>query len=441
MSTVEEVLGSGAGKPMLGAALAAGVQTLSMQQQLSFSLYRKYIFPLDGMNYWIKVPSSAGAVTTAGILPFPGLASKTVKDGEAIQISPGGQLARWIMGGTITNPLDPVDQGLNQAESLFVDFTGPAYSRVSSTTIELEPGDSIDIPANCTPGVWVCALSGGHQFTCVLLKYTPSITMATDIEVQGSFHYSSTTLQEEDATVDSNDVIFTALSEIQQFNQVGPDYMYICHYNDLVFAFDSRGRLYEQADLYHYRGKALKSKAQTQIIDDPSQFNPTLVVSNSLPIWLYMQIYVPPYPGFVCPFVLYPSYLVDDNLPPPFGAVHIQDTLAMEMSPYLGPRLQSSQLCRERVRVHTYGVDNENIITFVNFVAQYSRDWMYLGLSESPAIRDIKDPQPEFKILAQSKRIEFEINYNQVVSRDLARQLIKHARVKFYDPKWWIDSP
>lgn len=422
-------------KPPLGAALEQGVRTLSVDQTLNFSLYRKYIFPLDGMNYWIRIPSSPNPVTTAGIIPMPGLATATVKAGEAIQVSPGGSLASFIVGGTIYNPLDASDQGLETTESLFVDFTGPAYSHVAGTTVELEPGESINIPANCSSGAWVCAASGGHQFTCILQKSSPSVEMSTDVGVLGSFHYASQTLQEEDAIVDSNEVIFTSLSEIQQFNNIGPDYMYICHYRNITFAFASRARLYEQADLYHYRGHALKSKHQTQIIEDPSQFNPTLVVSNSLPIWLYMQIYVPPYPGFTCPFVLYPSFLVDDNLPPPFGAVHCEDTKTLMLGSYLGPRLQSSQLCQEKVRIHTYGVDNATIITFLDFVAQYSRDWMYLGLSDSPAVHDQKDIQPEFKTLAQRKLIEFHINYNQAVSRNLARQLIEHAKVQFI-PQW-----
>jgi hypothetical protein len=432
---VASVLDALNSKPPLGAALEAGVRTLSADQVLAFSLYRKFIFPLDGMNYWIKVPSSTGLVTTAGIIATPGLVTATSRAGEAIQVSPGGPLASFIEGGTIYNPLSASDQGLAAAEPLFVDFTGPAYSHVAGSTIELEPGDSIDIPEDCTNGAWVCAASGGHQFTCVLQKSNPSVEMATDVEVSGSFHYASTTLQEEDSTVDSNEVIFTSLSEIQHFNQIGPDYLYICHYRNMTFAFDSRARLYEQADLYHYRGHALKSKHGTQIIDDPSTFNPTLVVSSSLPIWLYMQIYVPPYPGFTCPFVLYPSFLVDDNLPPPFGAVHCEETKALEMNSYLGPTLQSSQLCREKVRIHTYGVDNATVITFLNFVAQYSRDWMYLGLSSSPAVLDQKDVQPEFKTLAQKKLIEFDINYNQAVSRNLARQLIEHARVQFI-PQW-----
>jgi hypothetical protein len=60
---------------------------------------------------------------------------------------------------------------------------------------------------------------------------------------------------------------------------------------------------------------------------------------------------------------------------------------------------------------------------------------MKIGLSESPAIKDIKLPQPEFKILAQRKLVEFNINYRQWVVRDEARQFIEHAKVQFI-PQW-----
>jgi hypothetical protein len=432
MPSATETLNS---KPPLGAALADGVRTLSADQTLNFSLYKRYVFPLDGMNYWIRIPSSQGAVTTPGIQLIPGLATQTRDGGQAIQVSPGGIGAEDILGGTLTNPLGAADQGLTNAEPLFVDFTGPAYSYENGTTSALAPGASISIPADLESGAWVCSSSDHHQFTCVLQKSVSSVTLPTDVEVKGSLHYSSKTDQEEDATVDSNTMIFTSLSEIQPFNQIGPDHLYICHYHGLTFAFSSRGRLYEQADLYHYVGTALKSRHQTQIIEDVNQFNPTLVISNSLPIWLNMPNYVPPYPGFVCPIPLYPSFLVDDNLPPPFGAVHIEKTESLEMGSSYGPRMQQNQLCRELVRVHLYGVDNLTANNFLGFVEQYSLDWMTLGLSHVPAIRDEKLTQPEFKILAQRKMIEFDINYRQKVIRDQARQFIEHVKVQF-TPQW-----
>jgi hypothetical protein len=452
MPSAAETLGSG--KPPLGASLAEGVRYLSADQELSFSLYRRYVFPLDGMNYWIKVPSAQGSIPTPGILPQPGLVSQTMKDGEAIQVSPGGigsapgvtaGLYAGIVGGTITNPLSAADQGLTVAEPLFVDFTGPAYHYATHTTIELLPGHSINIPSYCTSGAWVCAATGGHQFSSVLLLTVPSVTLPTDVQVKGSFHYSSLINQDEDATFDSNTIIFSSLSEIQAFNQVGPDYLYICHYEppgnisgDLTFAFGSRGRLYEQADLYHYQGTALRSRHFNMIIDDVNNFNPTLTVSNSLPIWLNMPNYVPPYPGFVCPLPLYPSYLVDDNLPPPFGSIHIEGTECIELGSSFGPRLEQSQLVKERVRVHLYGADNLMANNFVAFVEQYSLDWMKLGLSDSPAIKDIKLPASEFKILAMRKQIDFNINYRQWTIRDEYRQFIEHVRVQLL-PQWLKD--
>jgi hypothetical protein len=44
------------------------------------------------------------------------------------------------------------------------------------------------------------------------------------------------------------------------------------------------------------------------------------------------------------------------------------------------------------------------------------------------------------KIISQHKTIEFEVNYLQSVARDIARQFILHAKVQFYDPKWFRDQ-
>ena len=192
-----------------------------------------------------------------------------MQDGEAIQISPGGPLAVSITGGVIYNPLEAVDQGLVAAESLFVDFTGPAYSYATETTIELEPGESIDIPANCTTGAWVCAASGGHKFTCVLEQAVESVTLSTDVMVQGSFHYESIVEQREDATVDANEVIFTSLSETTKFSRINRDSWRLGRYDDLTFAFSSRASYMRQADLVVCRGKALFSTKVTQVISDP----------------------------------------------------------------------------------------------------------------------------------------------------------------------------
>lgn len=437
-------------KPPLAADLAAAVKDLSANQTIAFALYQRYVNPLDGMNYWLRVPSAQGSVTTAGLKLRAGLASKTKVSGEAIQVAPRAGSAK-IVGGLITNPLSVVDQGIDfphvdpripdlfdypdQAatppESLFVDFTGPASCRETETTTELQPGESIEVPGG-TP-VWVNALTGGHQFTVVMHETAAQVTLPTDVKVQGSFHYDSMTDQRADATVDTSTVVFTSLTEITPFNQIGPDFLYIGSYHDIRFSFSSRGYLYEQADLYHYVGRAIYSVLATQVVDDVETFEPEVFNSNSIPIWMYMNYYEPPYPGgLTCPFTLYPAFLVDGNLPPPFGSVSVERTDALMPFPVLGPHMEADQLCRDRVVIHMYGASNQMASDFREFVEQYSKDWNAIGIATTGAITDLSHAQVELQVIAQRKSITFEVNYLQSVSRDLARQFIHKAKCNFY---------
>jgi hypothetical protein len=449
MPSVADVLNA---KPPLAADLAAAVKDLSSNQEIAFALYQRYVNPLDGMNYWLRVPSDQGTVTTAGLKARAGLASRTKVSGGAIQVAPGRQRTT-IVGGRITNPLNVVDQGIDfahvdphlpfvepqvfpdpdatPAESLFVDFTGPAACKATATTKELLPGEDIEIPAG-TPA-WVNALTGGHQFTVVLHETAAQVSLPTDVEVQGSFHYDSMTDQRADATVDSNTVVFTSLSEIQPFNQIGPDFLYIGSYRNIRFAFSSRGYLYEQADLYHYVGKAIYSTTATQVVDDVEAFDPEVFNSNSIPIWMYMNYYEPPYPGgLTCPFQLFPAFLVDGNTATPFGAVHVERTEVLAPFPLLDRRMTATHLCRDRVVIHMYGAGNALASDFRDFVEQYSKDWSKIGIATTGAITDAAHAQPELQVIAQRKSITFEVNYLQSVSRDLARQYIIKAKCNFY---------
>ena len=247
--------------------------------------------------------------------------------------------------------------------------------------------------------------------------------------VSGSLHYSTEITQEEDSTIGFNTIVFTALSAIDAFQEINPHFMYIGTYQGIRFAFSSQGKFYEQAGLWHYLGVAITSLSNIQIIDDIAQLPTKQIVSNSLPIWLAMPSYVPPYPGFRCPITLFPSFLVPQNETPPYGSVHIEDTKALVETAFLGPRLTSSQVASEIVPVTTYGVNNDDIITFLNFVCQYSYDWNYIGMRNMPIIRDEHREQAELQILTQKKKITFEINYQQQSVRDIARQHILSAIV------------
>jgi hypothetical protein len=264
----------------------------------------------------------------------------------------------------------------------------------------------------------------GYVFWVRANLVKPIPTLRDTVIVTGSLHYSTEVEQEEDATIPYNTIVFTALSGIDAFQEITPQYMYIATYMGIRFAFSSHGKYYEQAGLWHYMGVAVTSITDIQIIDDAAQLPSEQIISNSLPIWLAMPSYRPPYPGFICPFPLYPSFLIPQNEPPPYGAVHIEDTRALEAIAFLGPRLQSSQLACEKVTITTYGVNNDDIITFLNFIIQYSSDWSLIGIRNMPIISDEKREQAELQVLAQKKHIVVEVNYVQQSVRDVARQYI-----------------
>jgi hypothetical protein len=320
MTTVTEAVGSA--KPPLAAELAAGVNVLSANQSITFTLYKYLVLPLDGFNFLVN------------------------------------------------------------------------YNLITPT--------SGDPPAS--------------------------------VVIQGALHYSTDVIQEETSSISMNTMVFTALTQIDNFQDIDPPWLYIGEFNGIRFSFNSQGKYFQQADLWHYVGTAVTAVMGPQVIDTFDQLNSLKqVVSNSLPIWLAMPTYVPPYPGFTCPVLkMYPSFLVPSNELPPYAAVHIENTESLVEAAFLGPRLTSTQLSSEDVRVTLYGVNNDDSITFLNFVLQYSYDWNYIGMMNMPIIRDEKLIQTELGVIAQKKTIEFKVSYLQNSVRDIARQHILHAKVKYY---------
>jgi hypothetical protein len=241
------------------------------------------------------------------------------------------------------------------------------------------------------------------------------------IQVQGSLHYSTKLHQSEDRTTAYNHAIFTSLSFIQAFNTTNPQQMYICSYPHeggiLKFGFSERIPFYQQAGLWHYRGDTLYSVMFPQIIESLNDLDlATETVSNSLPIWLALDV----------PFKIYPSYLVPQNPLPPFIVAHIEptQTTALAQTTFINSRSSSYQLTKDTVRLTMYGLNNNQAIDFMNYVFQYTLDTEIMGLMNMPIIQDQKLPQPEFNIISKKKEATFEVNYYQNRVQDVARQLI-----------------
>lgn len=343
MAGIEEA--AGAPTPM-GSDLDAGLETLSLNQTITFVKYVRLVLPLDGFVFWVR----------------PSLVSPSALYGSMLL-----NRARF-----------------NQPPSL--------------------------IPATTT------------TFVC-----------------KGSLHFATDIRQEESENYAASRVIFTSQEGINDLNDIDPWTMWIGSLpeepNLPRFAFSSQTSRYYQAGIWHYTGFAIYPDMEPQIIDSVAGFDSRgLVVSNSLPAWLALNGYNPPF-GFGNPgFTLFPSFLSPLNMKPPFATVHIppESTRALGAAPRISPNSTHSQLCADIVKVTLWGIRNNAALDFQDCVNQYSVNTDAIGIMNMPVVRDEKRTQSELGIIAQKKSIEFEVSYYQSRMNTISRQIIESAIPNFY---------
>lgn len=249
--------------------------------------------------------------------------------------------------------------------------------------------------------------------------------VAAPVKVKGSFHYSTRLEQSADEYLGRNTVIFTAQSEIQFFNNIAPNQIYIAsltvgtapNTRTLKFAFGERAPLYLQAGLYHYTGEAIYPAMFPQVLDSPALLSTLPVLSNSMPIWLALAAVMP----------IYPAHLVPQNSIPPYASIEISDTVPLASAPYLDYTSNHNQLVKDIVEITIYGVRNNDALDFQDYVFQQSLNTETFGIMNIPIIKDRKRVQKEIGTIAIKKSMDFEINYYQSRAQAIARQLITSA--------------
>lgn len=250
------------------------------------------------------------------------------------------------------------------------------------------------------------------------------------INVRGSLHYSTVTQQNETENYAVNTVLFTSEDAVDDLNSIDPDTLYIGNFDGIDFAFSARRAFYKQSNLWHYQGNAIYSDMRTQIIDDVTQlWALTLIISNSLPIWLGLNAFQPAWPFYPPPppaFELYPSFLAPDNFEPPYATVHIgdDDTRSLVATAGFGLDSSQSQIAADKVRITIWGASNDQAMDFLAMVNQFSRDTGFIGIMNVPVVKDVKRTQNELGTLAQKKVIDFEVSYIQGRVAAISRQLI-----------------
>lgn len=240
------------------------------------------------------------------------------------------------------------------------------------------------------------------------------------IDAEGSLHHTTTNRQDPTESFSVHRMVFTTTQEISHLSDIAPGYLYLATTDKERYAFSNRSSFYKQAGLNHYSGDAVYPSLASQIIDTPEQFLQSQVVSNSLPIWLQLNQLFP----------VYPSYLIPDNLQPPYAAISIDEnsTTTLQSMPYFDSSGTRWQLTKDRVEVTTYGVRNDRILDWIDSVQAFClNNPQIAGIMNSPIPRDGKRTQVEISAIAQKKVIEFDINYYQSRVNSLAIQLIRSA--------------
>lgn len=251
------------------------------------------------------------------------------------------------------------------------------------------------------------------------------------IQVPGSLHVSTETIQKEDQNLDLSTVIFTTKTEVRPFHDVGQNYVWIGSFQGIRFGINTRNNYYRQADLHHYVGSTIVPTVETQIIDDISQLeDQQLVVSNSLPFFLAMSSETPLY-GWLSepPCPIYPAYMAPDNMIPPYITVNIDErsTEALTASAGMDEDGNRWQHVTESVRLTFFGLRNDQALQALDYICNWCYIFNKIGIQNSPVIRDEKQMQPEIGSLAIKKTAVLQVNYYQKYSKDISKQLILHC--------------
>lgn len=263
------------------------------------------------------------------------------------------------------------------------------------------------------------------------------LSSAGSILVTGSVHFATTGEMQPDQNISIHRVEFTTTQRIAALAESAPNVLYIGTWSypsgySWKFSFSGRHSYFEQSGLSHYYGDAVYPALQVQLIDTVDGFSQYPVVSNSLPAWLALgnaqALPLPLLPVNVS-LPLYPSYLVPDNLPAPYGVVHIgdDDTRPLQPVPYRDVNNSHWQLVADRVAVTLYGLRNAEALDWLDMVLDYSMISGAFGLMNAPSVRDGKRAQQEIAAIAMQKKIDFEVSYYQQTMRQIAQQVIQSA--------------
>ena len=237
-----------------------------------------------------------------------------------------------------------------------------------------------------------------------------------EFSVKGSLHYTTNNTQENTQTYGKNSVVFTTSTDIDDFNDIGENTLFIGTFKDVQFAFNSRGGWYEEAGLYHYTGDSINPIMRSQLISELNFFDDSKIVNDSLPLFMSRNLFAP----------VYPAFRGVQNARPPFISVDVQETKPFQQ---LASEETSEyrQFCLDTVKVTCYGLNNNQILDYIRYMVAEGVKNVDFGICNAPIAKKIDIPQSELNVTANAKEITFEVNYYQTRAAEIALKLIESA--------------
>jgi len=277
--------------------------------------------------------------------------------------------------------------------------------------------------------------------------WKPTVTL----KVSGALHHSMEMIQNETETLGLATVTFTTQQFVAEFAEAPINTIYVARRGEFRYAFSRQQGFFQAAGLWHFQGQSIQPAMASQLLDDPSSIDATrVVVSNSLPFWLALNGYQSPFQGGFSnvgdsEVTLYPSFIVEPNLPPPYCAVHIppESTRALQGVPLISSvsavingksvtLRRHQQLCQDRVRLTVYGLQNHEAQNFFDAILEVLGTAGQMGLVNMPVPVDGKRGQTELQAIAMQKTIEFDVSYNQLTATQVALKILESASASIY---------
>lgn len=263
------------------------------------------------------------------------------------------------------------------------------------------------------------------------------------VTVNGSMHFMQEWLQEADQAIGYTRVVLTSEQRIQEFAQEGQNAIFVATYKSQVnnsrdtfrYAFSAQAGFYGPAGLWHYVGYQIPPALLTQLLDPGTRIDQTrAVVSNSIPMWLGLRGFASTFLQATQTLPIYPSFQAAENATAPYVVVDVLETEPLNAYPVLGVYGTHSQWCKDTCRVTMYGLQNNEALTFQDFINQYSleNEADGFGIMNMPVVKDVHRVQAELHGIAMKKEMTVEVSYNQQISTTKAYQFIEEALYDFY---------